>query len=195
MGSKQLIRQDAYRSAIRCNGQDLQRWRWAVLAHQRRVIQVLWTSLHPDCGQPDHCTGRALPENLKNRSNEPYWMRHALVSPGRNMNANYSRYASDCSDEEWAFIEPFMSERLSNGKPRTTNLREVWNAIQFHCADHRGTTILKKRLREAQLLTFCRAFALPCRYEGLRHCALPGARIDEAGPRGTIDCTSDCQAV
>jgi transposase len=44
---------------------------------------------------------------------------------------NYGRYASDCSDEEWALIEPFMPERRSNGRPRTTNLREVWNAIQY----------------------------------------------------------------
>jgi len=44
---------------------------------------------------------------------------------------NYGRYASDCSDEEWALIKPFMPERRSNGRPRTTNLREVWNAIQY----------------------------------------------------------------
>jgi transposase len=43
----------------------------------------------------------------------------------------FGRYASDCSDEEWALIEPFMPERRSNGRPRTTNLREVWNAIQY----------------------------------------------------------------
>ena len=44
---------------------------------------------------------------------------------------NYGRYASDCSDEEWALIEPFMPERRSNGRQRTTDLREVWNAIQY----------------------------------------------------------------
>lgn len=41
------------------------------------------------------------------------------------------RYASDCRDEEWALIEPFMPERRSTGRPRTTNLRDVWDAIQF----------------------------------------------------------------
>ena len=78
MESKQSIHQGANRSAIRCIGQDLQRWRWTVLAHQRPVFQAFWTSLRPDCGQQDHRTGRALPANLENRSNESYWMRHAL---------------------------------------------------------------------------------------------------------------------
>lgn len=87
MESKQLTRQGANRRkwfwAIWYIGQDLQRRRWAVLAHprffwQRPVFQVFWTSLRPDCGQSDHCTGRALPANPKNRSNEPYWVRHAL---------------------------------------------------------------------------------------------------------------------
>lgn len=41
------------------------------------------------------------------------------------------RYASDCRDEEWALIEPFMPERRSTGRPRTTNLRDVWDAIQY----------------------------------------------------------------
>ena len=41
------------------------------------------------------------------------------------------RYASDCSDNEWALIEPFMPLRRSTGRPRTTNLRDVWDAIQY----------------------------------------------------------------
>ena len=41
------------------------------------------------------------------------------------------RYASDCSDEEWALIEPFMPSRKTNGRPRTTKLRDVWDAIQY----------------------------------------------------------------
>ncbi len=41
------------------------------------------------------------------------------------------RYASDCTDEEWALIEPFLPDRKSNGRPRTTNLRDVWDAIQY----------------------------------------------------------------
>ena len=41
------------------------------------------------------------------------------------------RYASDCSDKEWAFIEPFMPLCKANGRPRITNLRDVWDAIQY----------------------------------------------------------------
>jgi transposase len=41
------------------------------------------------------------------------------------------RYSSDCRDEEWALIEPFMPERRFTGRPRTTNLRDVWDAIQY----------------------------------------------------------------
>ena len=41
------------------------------------------------------------------------------------------RYASDCSDEEWALIAPFMPSRKTNGRPRTTKLRDVWDAIQY----------------------------------------------------------------
>ena len=79
MESKQLTRQGADRSAIQRIGQDLQRRRWAVLAHQRPGFQAFWRSLRPDCGHKDHCTERALPENPKTRSNETYWRRHALT--------------------------------------------------------------------------------------------------------------------
>ena len=41
------------------------------------------------------------------------------------------RYASDCSNEEWALIEPFMPGRKSTGRPRTTRLRDVLDAIQY----------------------------------------------------------------
>ena len=41
------------------------------------------------------------------------------------------RYASHLSDDEWALIEPHMSEAKSLGRPRTTDLREVLNAILY----------------------------------------------------------------
>ncbi|MGQ0445120.1 MAG: transposase, partial [Beijerinckiaceae bacterium] len=41
-----------------------------------------------------------------------------------------ARYASDCTDAEWAIVEPFMPV----GRPRKTPLREVWNAIQYIAA-------------------------------------------------------------
>lgn len=41
------------------------------------------------------------------------------------------RYASDLSDREWTLIEPFMPSPKPLGRPRTTNLREVVNAIFY----------------------------------------------------------------
>ncbi len=46
----------------------------------------------------------------------------------------FGRYASDCTDVEWALIEPFMPGQKSNGRPRTTELRDVWDAIQYMAA-------------------------------------------------------------
>ena len=39
-------------------------------------------------------------------------------------------YESDCTDAEWALIEPFMPDRKRTGRPRTTKLRDIWNAIR-----------------------------------------------------------------
>ena len=39
------------------------------------------------------------------------------------------RYASDMTDREWALAAPFMPPRRRLGRPRTTDLREVMNAI------------------------------------------------------------------
>ena len=41
------------------------------------------------------------------------------------------RYASDMTDGEWAVIEPLMPARKATGRPRTTDLREVVNAILY----------------------------------------------------------------
>lgn len=41
------------------------------------------------------------------------------------------RYASDLTDEEWALIAPFLPAPRRLGRPRTTNLREVVNAILY----------------------------------------------------------------
>jgi len=43
------------------------------------------------------------------------------------------RYASDCTDEEWALIDPFLPRGKSTGRPRTTNLygmpSSTWPAV------------------------------------------------------------------
>lgn len=41
------------------------------------------------------------------------------------------RYASDCTDEEWALIAPLLPPAKPTGRPRETELREIWNAIQY----------------------------------------------------------------
>ncbi len=41
------------------------------------------------------------------------------------------RYASDTTDEEWAIIEPHLATTYRRGRPRTTDLRAVVNAIFY----------------------------------------------------------------
>lgn len=41
------------------------------------------------------------------------------------------RYASNMTDVEWSFIEPFMPEPNAIGRPRETDLRSVLNAILY----------------------------------------------------------------
>ena len=49
----------------------------------------------------------------------PYYDRHGI------------RYASDMTEREWSQIKPFMPKRRRMGRPRTTDLREVMNAILY----------------------------------------------------------------
>jgi transposase len=42
-----------------------------------------------------------------------------------------ARYASDVSDAEWALIEPHLPAANRLGRPRTTDLREVVNALLY----------------------------------------------------------------
>ena len=45
-----------------------------------------------------------------------------------------TRYASDLTDREWKLLSPFMPEARELGRPRTTDLREVTNAILYIAA-------------------------------------------------------------
>ncbi len=40
-------------------------------------------------------------------------------------------YPSDVSDKEWAILEPLIPAAKPGGKPRTTDMREVLNAIFY----------------------------------------------------------------
>ncbi len=44
------------------------------------------------------------------------------------------RYASDLTDREWALVAPFMPARKKIGRPRTTELRDVYDAILYMAA-------------------------------------------------------------
>ena len=46
-------------------------------------------------------------------------------------NRDHLRYPTDLSDEEWAILAPFIRPARSGGRPRTTNMREVMNAIFY----------------------------------------------------------------
>jgi transposase len=41
------------------------------------------------------------------------------------------RYASDCTDAEWALIELLVPGPSKVGRPRKTCMRSVWDAIQY----------------------------------------------------------------
>jgi putative transposase len=43
------------------------------------------------------------------------------------------RYPSDLTDEQWALIEPVLPLAKPGGRPRTTDLREVVNALFYQC--------------------------------------------------------------
>jgi len=40
-------------------------------------------------------------------------------------------YPSDISDEAWAEVEPHLSKKAPTGRPRTVDLRQVFNAIRY----------------------------------------------------------------
>lgn len=40
-------------------------------------------------------------------------------------------YASDCTDEQWAILEPLVPPQKSGGRPRTINMREVINSLLY----------------------------------------------------------------
>jgi putative transposase len=40
-------------------------------------------------------------------------------------------YPTDISDEAWAEVEPLLSRKASTGRPRTVDLRQIFNAIRY----------------------------------------------------------------
>ena len=46
-------------------------------------------------------------------------------------NRKFTRYPSDLTDAEWAFVAPLIPLARPGGRPRTTDMREVLNAILY----------------------------------------------------------------
>ncbi len=46
-------------------------------------------------------------------------------------NRDYTRYPSDLNDEEWAVVKKFIPPPRTGGRPRTTDMREIFNAILY----------------------------------------------------------------
>jgi putative transposase len=46
-------------------------------------------------------------------------------------NRDHLRYPSDLTDTEWKIVEPFIPPAKPGGRPRTTDMREVVNAILY----------------------------------------------------------------
>jgi putative transposase len=44
---------------------------------------------------------------------------------------NRKPYSSDLTDKEWMLLEPFIPPALPGGPPRSTDLRQVLNAIFY----------------------------------------------------------------
>lgn len=44
------------------------------------------------------------------------------------------RYASACTDGEWAIVAPLLARTTKVGRPRLHRGRDLWNAIQYLAA-------------------------------------------------------------
>ncbi len=51
-----------------------------------------------------------------------------------NYDRRSQRYASDSTETEWTLVEPFMPPTSKVGRPRRTEMRSVWDAIQYIAA-------------------------------------------------------------
>ncbi len=49
-------------------------------------------------------------------------------------NCDHGRYPSDSTDGEWVIVEPFLPSAKPGGRPRTTCIRPVYDAIRYIAA-------------------------------------------------------------
>jgi len=69
---------------------------------------------------------------------------------------SHERYASDLTDGEWELIEPFLPLPRLIGRPRTTDLRKVMNALLYMAATGCQWRMLPKELDASKNLAFWR---------------------------------------
>ena len=55
-----------------------------------------------------------------------------------------TRYPSDLTDAEWAIVGPLLPGPNRLGRPRTVDLRRVWDAIQYLAAAGCAWSLLPK---------------------------------------------------
>ncbi|WP_297322885.1 IS5 family transposase [uncultured Bartonella sp.] len=48
-----------------------------------------------------------------------------------NYHRRHMRYSSDCTDDEWHVVSPFLERMHKVGRPRKHGDRSIWNAIQY----------------------------------------------------------------
>lgn len=104
-------------------------------------------------------------------------------------------YPSDVTDSQWAIIEPLIPAAKPGGRPRTSDMREVWNAIQYvlttgcqwaalpHDLPPRGTA-------HHYFRTWAKAGTLDSIHEQLRARLRKQAKRDPEPTRAIIDAQS-----
>lgn len=81
-------------------------------------------------------------------------------------NRDHLRYPSDLTDREWTLIEPMLPAAKPGGRPRTTNLRDVINAIQYIAVSGCQWRMLPKDFPPASTV---RGYFYAWRNQGLWH--------------------------
>ena len=99
-----------------------------------------------------------------------------------NYQRDRARFASDLSDEEWLLIEPFLPSGRALGRPRTTSLRSVLNALFYMLETGCQWRMLPK---DFQTCTTVQHYFYAWRANGIwqrvRHALLMPARSGGAG--------------